>query len=280
MTTQEKRARQKERRAAIVAAQHAADRRRRMGQIAAVVIGLGILIGGALFAGGGGDDDGGNGAAAGNGGEETTQPGGGGGDDPGGGGDDPVACGAEAPPEANSQQYKEPEQVLKEGVDYGAGMTTSCGVVTVDLLEDEAPETVNNFVFLAQEGFYDGLTFHRVEPNQVIQGGDPNGDGSGGPGYAIEDELPKNTSAYTFGTFAMANSGPNTSGSQFFFNTKDPKGKQSSGYPPAYSLFGEIDINDQKSVDTLVTISSYDTKPQSTTPLETIYIETVEITEN
>lgn len=267
MTNQEKRARQKERRAAIVAAQHAAARRRRVGQIAAAVIGLGVIIGLALFAGGG-DGETGN--------EQ--------------GGNEPVACGAEAPPPSDPQQYGEPEQVLEDGVDHGAVFTTSCGAVTVDLLEKEAPETTNNFVFLAKEGFYDGLTFHRVEPDQVIQGGDPEGDGSGGPGYAIKDELPDSSNAYTFGTLAMVNSGPNSSGSQFFFNTKDPKGKQSSGYPPSYSLFGAIDLSDQESVDTLVTISTLETQPPPpdappdapppTTPAATVYIETIEITES
>ena len=129
-------------------------------------------------------------------------------------------------------------------------------------------------MFLAQEGFYDGLTFHRVEPNQVIQGGDPEGNGSGGPGYEIKDELPKNQNVYTFGTLAMANSGPNTSGSQFFFNAKDPDpkgGLESSGYPPDYSLFGEIDINDKESVDTLVEISSRKPSPEAPLPRDHLH---------
>ena len=236
-------------------------------------MGLGVLIGLALFAGGGNDDNGTRPAA----GEQADGKGGNG---DGGKGDESVACGAEAPPEANSQEYPEPKQVLEDGVDYGAVLTTSCGVVNVDLLEEDAPETVNNFVFLSQEGYYDGLTFHRVEPNQVIQGGDPAGDGTGGPGYAIKDELPKSPKVYTFGTMAMANSGPNTSGSQFFFNARDPEGKQASGYPPDYSLFGKVDLSDQESVDTLVTISDYETDPGTTTPADTIYIETIEITES
>lgn len=256
MTNQEKRARQKERRAVIVAAQQAAARRRRVGQVAAAVIGLGAIIGLALFAGGGGD-------------EAASE-----------GGNEPVACGAEAPPPADPQQYAEPEQVLEDGVDYGADFTTSCGTVTVDLLEEEAPETTNNFVFLAKEGFYDGTTIHRVEPNKVIQGGAPEPGGAGGPGYSIQDELPKSPELYTFGTLAMANRGPNTAGSQFFFNATDPSGKQPSGYPPDYSLFGAIDPADQESVDTLVTISTLETVPGDVAPVETLYIDTIEITES
>lgn len=273
MTNQEKRARQKERRAAIVAAQHAAARRRRVGQVAAALVGLGVIIGLALFAGGSGDDTGKEQEA---GGQETPA----GQETDGGQGSGPVACGAEAPPPADPQQYAEPEQMLEDGVDYGAVFTTSCGTVTVDLLEEEAPETTNNFVFLAKEGFYDGTTIHRVEPNKVIQGGAPEPGGAGGPGYSIQDELPKSPELYTFGTLAMANRGPNTAGSQFFFNATDPSGKQPSGYPPDYSLFGAIDPADQESVDTLVTISTLETVPGDVAPVETLYIDTIEITES
>ena len=224
-------------------------------QIGIVVVGLGAVVGLALFAGGETDED----------------------------AEDTAACGAKRPPEAESQQYQsEPKVALEEGVDYRAVISTSCGDIEMDLLEDEAPITVNNFVFLAREGFYDGLTWHRVEPNQVVQGGDPEGDGSGGPGYAIEDELPDSKKDYTYGTVGMANSGPDTGGSQFFVVVKDPDpagGFRPAGYAPDYSIFGQIDPADEDSVATLTQISEQPTQPGTTTPRVPIYIETVEIIE-
>ena len=98
-----------------------------------------------------------------------------------------------------------------------ATMTTSEGDITIELFEDEAPKTVENFRKLAQDGFYDGLTFHRVIPDFMIQGGCPEGTGTGGPGYQFEDEF--NEHAVVRGALAMANAGPNTNGSQFFITT-------------------------------------------------------------
>jgi cyclophilin family peptidyl-prolyl cis-trans isomerase len=112
---------------------------------------------------------------------------------------------------------------------------TDVGTFNVALDAKAAPKTVNNFVFLAREHFYDGVTFHRVIPGFVVQGGDPQGNGSGGPGYKFADELPK-AGAYKVGSLAMANSGPNTNGSQFFIIT----GSQGTQLPPNYSLFGNV----------------------------------------
>src|SRR4051794_12590361 len=97
---------------------------------------------------------------------------------------------------------------------YSATITTSLGTMTADLFAKDAPVTVNNFVFLAGQGYYDGVTFHRVIPNFMAQTGDPTGTGRGGPGYRFKDEPV--TRKYVRGTLAMANSGPNTNGSQFF----------------------------------------------------------------
>jgi cyclophilin family peptidyl-prolyl cis-trans isomerase len=119
---------------------------------------------------------------------------------------------------------------------YTATMTTDAGVITIQLLPKYAPVTVNNFVFLAGYHYFDGIVFHRVMPGFVDQGGDPTGTGSGGPGYQFKDELPKNKGAYDSGALAMANSGANTNGSQFFF-VIDNGGQQLS---PAYSVFGQI----------------------------------------
>jgi peptidyl-prolyl cis-trans isomerase B (cyclophilin B) len=98
-----------------------------------------------------------------------------------------------------------------------ATMTTREGDITIELFEDDAPKTVENFRKLAQDGFYDGLTFHRVIPDFMIQGGCPEGTGTGGPGYQFEDEF--NEHAVVRGALAMANAGPNTNGSQFFIVT-------------------------------------------------------------
>jgi peptidyl-prolyl cis-trans isomerase B (cyclophilin B) len=99
---------------------------------------------------------------------------------------------------------------------YRARIQTDRGQITVDLSPRHAPKTVNNFVFLAREGYYDGVTFHRVIANFMIQGGDPTGSGRGGPGYRFEDETHGNPLKHETGVISMANSGPHTNGSQFF----------------------------------------------------------------
>jgi len=126
--------------------------------------------------------------------------------------------------------------VLPEAERLGkrATIETPKGTIVIELLGDEAPLTVSNFITLAKGGFYDGLTFHRVVPGFVIQGGDPNGNGTGGPGYRFKDEPLKR--AYKPGTLAMANSGPNTNGSQFFIVL--PGGEGNLG--PLYTIFGEV----------------------------------------
>jgi cyclophilin family peptidyl-prolyl cis-trans isomerase len=119
---------------------------------------------------------------------------------------------------------------------YSATLVTDAGPVTLKLLPKDAPLTVNNFVFLAGYHFYDGIVFHRVIPGFVVQGGDPTGTGGGGPGYTFKDELPSSNAAYGTGSVAMANSGPNTNGSQFFLVV--PGG--GSGLQPLYSAFAQV----------------------------------------
>jgi peptidyl-prolyl cis-trans isomerase B (cyclophilin B) len=99
---------------------------------------------------------------------------------------------------------------------YRVSMKTNKGTIELDMYPNHAPKTVNNFVFLVNEGFYDGVVFHRVINNFVIQGGDPTGSGMGGPGYRFEDELAGNPLKHETGVISMANAGPNTNGSQFF----------------------------------------------------------------
>ncbi len=115
------------------------------------------------------------------------------------------------------QQWNQPpEMIIDPDKEYEVEMETNRGVIQLELYPQHAPKTVNNFVFLAREGFYDGVSFHRVIDDFVIQGGDPTGTGRGGPGYKFEDELEGNPLKHETGTLSMANAGPNTNGSQFF----------------------------------------------------------------
>jgi cyclophilin family peptidyl-prolyl cis-trans isomerase len=134
------------------------------------------------------------------------------------------------------QKFSEPPEM---GIDpdkrYTAKMDTSMGELVIALDAAKAPKTVNNFVFLALNHYYDGVIFHRIINGFVCQGGDPEGSGRGGPGYRFEDELPK-PGEYEVGSLAMANAGPNTNGSQFFLIS----GPDGARLPPSYSLFGKV----------------------------------------
>lgn len=109
-----------------------------------------------------------------------------------------------------------PDMIIDTTNDYFATIKTEKGDIRVALFPEAAPKTVNNFVFLSRDGFYDGVTFHRVIPGFVAQGGDPTGTGRGGPGYQFEDEVEGNPNTHEAGALSMANAGPNTNGSQFF----------------------------------------------------------------
>src|SRR3982750_2103737 len=114
-----------------------------------------------------------------------------------------------------AKQYASPQdQKIDQNKKYTATIETDAGTMTAELYPKIAPQTVNNFVTLARDGFYEGVIFHRVIPGFMIQGGDPTGRGTGGPGYRFNDEPVKRP--YLRGTLAMANAGPNTNGSQFF----------------------------------------------------------------
>jgi cyclophilin family peptidyl-prolyl cis-trans isomerase len=142
--------------------------------------------------------------------------------------------------------------------------------MTANLFASDAPITVNNFVFLARQGFFDGIDFHRVINNFMIQTGDPSGTGTGGPGYSFNDEPVRK--AYTRGTLAMANAGPNTNGSQFFIVQKDYP------LPPNYTIFGQL----TDGFDTLDKIASSPTGPGRggpDTPKTPIAINSVAIDE-
>jgi len=138
-------------------------------------------------------------------------------------------------PKIEKKTYEKFPGVLAENQRLGkkAKISTAKGEIVFDIFGDEAPKAASNFIFLAKDGFYDGLAFHRVVPSFVIQGGDPKGDGTGGPGYQFEDEPIKRD--YEKGMVAMANSGPNTNGSQFFIMLEDKK-----DLPKNYTIFGKV----------------------------------------
>jgi cyclophilin family peptidyl-prolyl cis-trans isomerase len=169
-----------------------------------------------------------------------------------------------------AQQYAgPPEMVIDPSTTYSATIRTNKGTITAKLFADEAPSTVNNFVFLAREGFYDGVIFHRVIEGFMIQGGDPTGTGTGGPGYRFEDELAASRSrGYKMGTLAMANAGPNTNGSQFFIMHTD------YGLPPQYSVFGKA----TDGLDVVDDIARTETN-RADKPVDDVVIESIEIAE-
>src|ERR1044072_9465039 len=133
-----------------------------------------------------------------------------------------------------SPQGRVPAFEIDEQAMYRVTIDTDKGEIVMGLYPQLAPNTVNNFVALARQGYYDGLTFHRVVPEFVIQGGCPQGTGTGGPGYKFGDEPVKGE--YTLGAVAMANAGPNTNGSQFFITIDDCRRKLA----PSYNLFGYV----------------------------------------
>jgi len=134
------------------------------------------------------------------------------------------------------QKFAEaPEMGIDPAKRYTATMETSMGTLVIALDPIAAPRTVNNFVYLAAQHYYDGVIFHRIISGFMCQGGDPDGSGRGGPGYKFGDELPK-PGKYQIGSLAMANAGPNTNGSKFFIVS----GPSGCSLPPLYSLFGQV----------------------------------------
>ncbi len=161
-----------------------------------------------------------------------------------------------------------PRQCLKSGTHYRATITTDAGRIVVDLDQTATPKTVNNFVFLAGYHYFDGIVFHRVVTDFVVQGGDPTGTGTGGPGYTFADELPP-AGAYKAGSVAMANGGADTNGSQFFIVTT-PQG--AGQLQPNYSLFGQVTLG----MDVVVAINNDGS--QAGTPLVLHHLVSLRIT--
>jgi cyclophilin family peptidyl-prolyl cis-trans isomerase len=185
----------------------------------------------------------------------------------------PAGCVGTKPPAAKPQTYTAaPPMTIDTSKTYTATMTTTCGTITMALDAKEAPKTVNSFVFLARHHFYDGLSFHRVVPDFVVQGGDPKGDGTGGPGYKLPTEPPKN--GYTAGSVAMANAGAGTTGSQFFLTWTASGAKELGGPPYLYSILGQI----TKGLDVVKTMGSLATGDGP--PSHPLYIFKVSISES
>ena len=194
-----------------------------------------------------------------------------------------AACGEAEPaaeasdtPEGDVKQYSaHPGTVIEAGKSYSAVVKTNLGDMTFDLLADESPLAVNSFVFLAREGYFDGVIFHRIIPGFMGQSGDPTGTGGGGPGYKYDIETP--SGPYIRGSLAMANAGPGTNGSQFFivFDSLTEQGRLS----PDYSLFGQMSDGEPalKALESVpVTAKPSGERSQ---PLEEVRISTIEIIE-
>jgi peptidyl-prolyl cis-trans isomerase B (cyclophilin B) len=226
--------------------QRMGDADRRKVVILVVFAALAAIIVAAILIGRGGDDDGGDsGASASANGCEQVEA-----------------------PQPKSVSFDAVEKVLEPGEEATAVVETSCGTFEIALDTKRAPETANSFAFLSEEGFYDELIFHRIVPGFVIQGGDPEGTGTGGPGYSVDEKPPANL-AYTKGIVAMAKSGaepPGRSGSQFFVVIG-----ADAGLPPEYALVGKV----EEGMDVVERIGKLGTPAEK--PKQTVLIEKVSI---
>ena len=270
----DKRARKKEHRDRVLAQQAAELRRRKMiriGVIALVLLAVMGIVAGSFMSG---DDPAPE--------EEASGP------------TLPEGCERTEGREDLPPRYQdEPEMQLEKGVDYGAVIQTSCGEIEMDLLERRAPRTVNNFVFLAREGYFDGLLWHRIEQNAVLQSGDPNGlngQPPDDPGYEIPDELQGvEPNDYVYGVVGMANAGPGTGGSQFFIVIHDYEGAQGGDpepatYPPSYTIFGEVAESSWATLQTLGKVPINADAPagsaEAVQPKVPVFVDSIEITES
>jgi cyclophilin family peptidyl-prolyl cis-trans isomerase len=177
--------------------------------------------------------------------------------------------------ESMPQQYSEqPAMRIDPAKSYTASLETNKGTIQVEFFPEDAPVTVNNFVCLAEDGYFNNTPFHRIVKGFVIQGGDPTGTGSGGPGYKFADEPVKRD--YERGTLAMANAGPNTNGSQFFIVLDDLRGK----LPKNYTIFGRV----TEGMDVVDAIASTPTRTgrsgENSTPTEPITLDSVTVSES
>ncbi|HEY3672359.1 MAG TPA: peptidylprolyl isomerase [Acidimicrobiia bacterium] len=186
-----------------------------------------------------------------------------------------TTCDTALPTKSAKTTLPKPGMGIDTKKDYTAVLHTTEGDVTIALDASEAPKTVNSFVYLACKGFYNGTTFHRIVTDFVDQGGDPKGDGTGGPGYTLPDEPPAD--GYKAGSVAMANAGSGTTGSQFFLVVSDA-GAQNLGTtaPYKYSALGTMDA---AGLDVAKTINTFGSADSTGTPTKTITINGVTVTD-
>src|SRR4051794_27075713 len=196
-----------------------------------------------------------------------------------------VACGGSVPKEAGQPKPQfapapDPKKVLDPGKTYTATVDTSCGTFDIALDPKQAPDAVASFVFLAKQGFFDGLTFHRILKGFALQGGDPLGNGTGGPGYQFPNEVDKSLTFGKPGVVAMANSGPDTNGSQWFvtLGADTNLNPSSSG---SYTIFGRV----TKGMSTITELGNVPTTTapggsEPSSPTEATYINSVKIAES
>jgi cyclophilin family peptidyl-prolyl cis-trans isomerase len=186
----------------------------------------------------------------------------------------PTACGADQPPALTHMEFERPDDT---GIDllstYTATISTSCGDITVELDPSGAPLAVNSFIFLAQQGYYNGIVSHRIDPDFMFQTGDPNANGSGNPGYLIlRDEWPATGFAYDRGVVAMANAGPQTTGSQFFIVLVD-----GVALPANYTVLGRV-VDGEATLDAISAIPvAARPSGEVSLPLESLYIESITV---
>jgi len=187
-----------------------------------------------------------------------------------------TACGADQPPEERVMSFTGPEEQpdIAAGGSVTATVATSCGDIVIELDPAGSPETVESFVFLARQGFYDGQVLHRVFEDFVVQGGDPEANGTGGPGYVIADEFPDEGFTYDEGVAAMANSGTRSTGSQFFIVVGD----QGRFLTPRFNVLGEV-VSGKETLERIVAVPKgvAPGSVEESLPLQTVYINEVTI---
>ena len=173
-------------------------------------------------------------------------------------------------PKATNRKADKPKDQLDASKTWVAVMKTSCGTIEIELDVEENPKTASSFAHLSREGFYDGLSFHRIVPGFVVQGGDPENSGQGGPGYSVVEAPPRDTK-YTRGVVAMAKTeleDPGTSGSQFFIVTAED-----AGLPPDYAIAGKVTKGD----DVVELLANVPNDPADNRPTEPVIIENVTV---
>jgi len=179
------------------------------------------------------------------------------------------------PATRNNKYKKAPDMIIDKAKTYTATLKTNKGDIKIALFDDQTPLTVNNFVFLAKDGFYNGVKFHRIIKEFMIQTGDPLGRGSGGPGYEFQDELPP-VKPYTPGVVAMANRGPDTNGSQFFIGSGDQV--KSLDKNPNYTVFGEV-VEGMETVKAIAAVKTTAQGQETSKPTEDVIIQSITIEE-